>query len=367
MKKLFCYIICFCIIFNLSGCKKSSLGESSVLNKFNIEKAAKTVESYIKASMKNDVSAMDSLYSKDYKKKTEDKKQSNLVITGYKLSEVTESGNEGIIKAKITKINTQAAFAQLEEADFKVIKEKKDYKIKEIDNKNESEIFPEGKQLRIRMKDKAKTLLVTNMDGIPKYYYAQEDKAKSNMLPVSLDQYGIMALTYEGTAQAISTKGKNSFIEIVHYEETMMTQGGADKSGGESGGGAGQQQGGEVNLAPEKPIAKEIIPVDILSDGVVDYMVFSQDEKLLAVQYTKSGAGTSIKIYKHKTGQQADFDFNKTYPAEKVDIIIDSFPKKGLVFTVKPKDKYKDDSGVKAIVGKWQLDTEKFKVKIPSE
>lgn len=366
MKKLFCYIIGFCIIINFSGCKKSSLGESSVLKKFDIEKATKTVESYLKASMKNDASAMNNLYAKDFKKKTEDKKQSNLIITGYKLSEVTESGNMGIIKANIIKVNTQLPFTQLEESDFKIIKEKESYKIKEIDNKNESEVFAEGKQLRIRMKDKAKTLLVTKMDGIPKYYYSQEDKAKNNMLPVSLDQFGIMTLTYGGTAQAISTKGKNSYIEIVHYEEAMMTQGGTDKSGGESGGGT-QQQGGEINVAPEKPIAKEIVPVDVLSDGVVDNMIFSQDEKLLAVQYTKNGIGTSVKIYKHKTGELVKFDFNKTYPIEKVDVIIDSFPKKGLIYNVKPKDKYKDDSGVKAIIGKWQLDTEKFTVKMPAE
>lgn len=361
MKKLFCYIICLCIIFNMSGCKKSSLSGSDALKKFDIDKATKTVESYIKAEMKNDTTKMDSLYSKDYKKKTEDKKPNNVIITGYKLSEITQSGDMGIIKVKINKLNTQSTFAQLENGDFKVVNEKGTYKIKESSSSNEKEVFALGKQLRIRLKDKAKTSLVTSMEGIPKYYYSQEDKAKSNMLPVSLDQYGIIALTYEGTAQAISTKGKNSFIEIVHYEEAMMTQGGMDK--GSSGGGEAQQGGGEVNIAPEKPLSKEIVPMDVLQDGVVDNMIFSQDEKLLAVQYTKSAIGTSIKIYKHKTGEQVEFDFNKNYPMDKVDVTIESYPKEGLIYMVKAKEKYKDDSGVKAIAGRWILDTDKFKVK----
>lgn len=366
MKKLFGYIMCICIIFNMSGCKNKTSTGSDVLEKFDIEKATKTVESYIKASMKNDTSKIDSLYSKDFKKKTEEKKPNNVIITGYKLDEIIQSGDMGIIKAKITKVGTQSVYTQLETSEFRVINEKGSYKIKKMDNINEKECFIEGNQLRIRLKDKAKTLLVTSMAGIPKYYYAQEDKAKSNMLPVSLEQYGITTLTYEGTAQAISTKGKNSFIEIVHYEEAMMTQGTSDKQSG-GGGETGGAGGGEINMTPEKPLAKEIVPIDVIQDGVVDNMVFSQDEKLLAVQYTKNNVGTSIKLYKHKTGEQVDFDFGKTYPMEKTDVTIEGFPKDGLVYIVKAKDKYKDDAGVKALIGKWQLDTKKFKVKMASE
>lgn len=365
MKKIIIYIICLFLIINFSACKKNILQGSSVLKKFDIEEATKSVDAYMKANMKNDVEGMDKLYSNSFKKKTESKVPNNIIISGYDFDETTQSGDMGIISVKVTKLNTDGGYALLETDIFKVIKENKKYKIKNIDTKNEKEVFVSGKQLRLRIKDKAKTMLVTNFQGMPKYFYAQADKSKTNMIPVSLTQFGVVALTFGGTAQAISTKGQNAYIEVVHYEEEMMTQGGTSKGDSGSDSGTSDKSGDtENNIAPEKPLSKEIVPIDIISDCVIKNMVFSQDEKYLAVQYVKTNLGNSIKIYKNKTGEEASFEFDKNYPMQKVDVTINSFGKDVLIYTVTPRDNYKNDMSLKDITGKWQLDTKKFKPKL---
>lgn len=366
MKKLIGFIICIFIVFNICGCRKSKINEQEVLKKFNIEEASKTVDTYMKASMKNDVREMDMLYSNEFSKKTQEKNPNNIIITGYSFDEVSQSGEMGIIKVKVTKTNKDTPYAQLETDTFKIIKEKGSYKIKDLDSVNEKEVFIKGSQIRIRIKDKAKTLLVTNFQGMPKYYYTREDQAKSNMLPVSLDTYGNMALTYGGTAQAIATKGKNSFIEIVHYEEAMMTQaGGKSDQGSEQNAAANPNE--PVEVAPEKPVAKEIVSIDIIENGTIDNMVFSEDEKLLAVQYTKNNIGTSIKVYRQKNGEVIPFKFDKNYPMGKLDVKIESFGKDGLIYNVTVKEKFKDDKSIKNMIGKWKLDTKKYKISKAAE
>ena len=365
MKKIILLILGIIITTTFSGCKKNTLNGTSVIKKFDIEEASKTVDAYMKADIKNDVPGMDKLYSSSFVKKIENKVISNVIITGYKFDQIMQTGQLGQIKVKVTKLNPTAVYASLETYTFKVIKESNQYKIKDIETKNEKETFVSGSGIRLRSKDDAKTLLVTNFDGMPKYYYEQKDKAKTNMLPVDLSAFGVTALTYEGTSQALSTKGNNAYIEVVHYDESMMTQGGTGMQGGgtEGSGGSGGAGGsqGETNIAPEKPLAKEIVPIDIISGGIINNMVFSEDEKYLAVQYVKSSGDTSIRMYKNKTGEQIPFEFEKNYPMDKVNVLINIFDKNGLVYTVTPKATNSNDPAIKDIVGKWQIDTKKFK------
>ena len=361
MRKIILLIIGIILTTTFLGCRKTTLNGTAVLKKFDIEEASKTVDAYMKADMKNDVAGMDKLYSSSYKKRTEDKILNNIIITGYKFDQTMQAGKLGQIQVKVTKLNTIGTYAILDTYTFKVIKESNQYKIKDIETKNEKESFVSGNGVRLRSKDDAKTLLVTNFDGMPKYYYEQKDKAKTNMLPVDLSAFGVIAMTYEGSSQAISTKGKNAYIEVVRYDESMLTQGGTSPQGGGEGGAGGAGGQGETNIGPEKPLAKEIVPIDIINDGIINNMVFSEDERYLAVQYVKSNGDTSIRVYKNKTGEQVPFEFEKNYPMNKVDVLINIFDKNGLVYTVNPKASYANDSSLKDIVGRWQLDTKKFK------
>lgn len=397
MKKIFSGIICFCIFISTFGCNISHVKQSSELKEFDIEKAFQVVNQYMVANMKNDVNEMEKFYSSAFKKDNSTKPQQDVIINGYRFDEVNQAQSMADINVRVTKINTKIPYASLEIQDFKVIKEKNDYKIKSIDIENQNESFEtyannnnqntsngsnnnqnmlngsnnnqnalSGRQIRVRLRNNVKTNLVTNFQGIPKYYYTQDDKARITKIPVTLGQFGVTAFAYGGTIEAITTKGDNPFIEIVHFDESMATQGGtggSDSGGGGSSSGGGTAGGGVNQAQPETPISKDIMPIDIIPGAVINNMVFSQDERYLAIQYSKPNLGNSIRIYLNKNGKIISFQFEKNYPMDKVDVKIINFVEDGLIYNVEPRDGKANDNSIKNIIGTWQIDMKKYKPK----
>lgn len=385
MKKIFLGIICICILLSTFGCNKSHVNQGNELKEFDIEKAFGVVNKYMVANMKNDVNEMSKLYSTNFKKDSSEKPQQDVIINGYKFDEVNQAQSMADINVRVTKINTKIPYASLEIQNFKVIREKGAYKIKSIDIKNENESFQiygknssdnrnnnsnsnntlSGIQIRVRFRNNVKTNLVTNFQGIPKYYYTQDDKARITKIPVSLGEFGITTLSYDGTTEVVTTKGDNPFIEIVHFDESMVTQGGAGGGSQSSGaGGAGGVGGaGESQMQPETPIGKEIMPIDIIPGAIINNMIFSQDERYLAIQYSKSNSGNSIKIYQNKNGKIIPFKFEDNYPMDKVDVKIINFVEDGLIYRVVARNGQKEDDSIKNIVGAWQIDMKKYKTK----
>lgn len=378
MKKIFLGIICFCIFIGTFGCNISHVKQSSELKEFDIEKAFQVVNQYMAANMKNDTNEMAKFYSSAFKKDNSTKPQQDVIINGYRFDEVNQAQSMADINVRVTKINTKIPYASLEIQDFKVIKEKNNYKIKSIDIENQNESFEtygsnnnqnalNGRQIRVRLRNNVKTNLVTNFQGIPKYYYTQDDKARITKIPVALGEFGVTSFAYGGTIEAISTKGDNPFIEIVHFDESMATQGGAGGSdsggGGASSSGAGTAGGGENQAKPETPISKDIMPIDIIPGAAINNMVFSQDERYLAVQYSKPNLGNSIRVYLNKNGKIISFQFEKNYPMDKVDVKIINFVEDGLIYNVVPRDGKTNDNSIKNIIGTWQIDMKKYKPK----
>ncbi|MDD3223347.1 MAG: hypothetical protein PHX70_01360 [Clostridium sp.] len=357
MKKFFCIILSILMMSMQCSCNKNMLNQSEVLKKFDINKAIRVVNIYMNAYMKNDIKTENGLYSKQFKKGNEDNKEQALFVNGYKFDEISQSGDMAVVQVKISKTSRQKPYVSLESRTFKVIKEKGKYKIKSIDLKNDKEIFlgEDVSQIRIRFKDNVKTNLVTSFDSMPKYYYVYKDKAGNNKIPVSLGTYGILGIDYEGTSVIVTTKGSNPYIELVDLDEAMMTEGDAQNSG--------QSSNGEVNIAPEKPIGKNITPLDLIIGATLSNIMFSEDGGFVAIQYSKPNTGFTIRVYRCRDGKIVPFNFQSKYPEEKVDVNIINFVKKGLVYKVTPKDKYKNDPKVKKLIGTYQMDVEKFKSK----
>lgn len=374
MKRIFCGIICICMLIGTFGCSKSHVEQGEVVKKFDIEKAINVINKYMIASMKNDKATMENLYSDALKKDNKAESQEYVIINGYKFDEINQSQDMADINVKVTKINTKTSYSSLETQNFKVKKEKGQYKIKSIDIKNESETFSAigknnlssaGKQIRVRFSNNVNTGLITNLQGIPQYFYTQDDKAKVNKIPVANKDFGIIALGYGGSSEVITTKGENTFIEIAYFDESMVTQGSAGGASGDGGGAAGTKgaDGGAAESKPEKPISKNIIPIDIIPGAVINNVVFSQDEGYLAVQYSKSNLGNSIKIYLNKNGKIIPFKFESKYPMDKVDVKIVNFAEDGLIYNITPLKGHGNDASIKDVVGTWQIDMKKYKTK----
>lgn len=364
MKKTFCIILIIFAILQSTGCSKGISSPNSIIKKFDIDAASKTVNYYMNDIMKKDISSASKLYASEFKKTSSEKEEQQLIVNGYIFDEITQSGDMGIIKVKVSKINNNIPYDSLETETFKVIKEKDMYKIKSIDTENEKEIFVGENtktQIRIRSKNNIKTNLLTNFDGMPKYYYVQEDKARNNKIPISIGEYGMIGISFDGSSGFVTTKGKNPYIEVINFDESMMTQGGGQgsSSGGDAGG-----IGQESEMKPETPIGKELVPLEVIPDAIIKNAIYSQDNRNLVVQLTKNNLGSTLKIYKCKDGEQISFDFEKNYPMEKVDVSIVNFVKKGIIYRVEPRAAYINDNSIKSIIGLWQLDPANTKPKI---
>lgn len=357
MKKIFCLILSGFIMIMQCSCNKNVLNQNEVLKKFDMNKAIKTVNIYMNAYMKNDVKTENELYSKQFKKGNEENKEQDLLVNGYKFDEITQSGELAIVQVKLSKTSRQKPYVSLETKTFKVIKENGKYRIKSIGLKNEKEVFlgEDTSQIRIRFKDNVKTNLVTSFDNMPKYYYVDKDKAGNNKIPISLGTYGMLGIDYEGSSVIVSTKGSNPYIELVNLDESMMTEGDAQSSG--------QSSNGEVNIAPEKPIGKNLTQLDVIPGATLNNIVFSDDGGFAAVQYSKANTGFTIRVYRCRDGKIIPFNFQNKYPEAKVDVNIISFVKKGLIYKVTPKAQYKNDAKINKLKGTYQIDMEKFKTK----
>lgn len=376
MKKTLSIILMLLLLLSMS-CSKNNVEQNTILGKFNIDKAIKTVDDYMIAVMKNDVNLQNKLYSSKLKKISDTKNRENLIVSGYKFDEITQAGDMGIMQVKVSEINSNVPYASLKTETFKVIKEDNSYRIKGIDTQNEKELFVSGinnDQIRLRTKNNVKTNLVTNFDGMPKYYYSQNDKTKNEKIPISMDEFGLVGLSYDGNSGFITTKGKNPYIEIVNFDESMATQGGTSgtsgqgQGGGTSGAGTGSGGGSTENdIVPEKPIGKEIVSLDVIPNAIIKNSIYSLNNRYLVIQYSKNNSGNTLKMYKCKDGDDIPFDFEKNYPIDKVDLTIINFVKSGFIYRVTPRAAYVNDKSLKNIVGTWEIDTDKFKVKSVNE
>jgi hypothetical protein len=352
---LSCLLIILCILSS-AGCMKKEEEENTKVNAFEIETATNVVESYMGFIMKGDYENGKKLYTKELIKKASNMPVSDIKIKGYKVTETNEVGRSGVFKVRVTKTSMDKALSCLDEYSIKIVKDGAEYKIDEIASAPEKEAFIESIGIRFRDKKNVKTSLIIDKSGLPKYAYSNEDAAKLYKILVPLKQYSSINYSYEGDKLAVSTYDKNSFIGIVYIDESLAvaanpTSPSSEQSSGTEGSGV---------MAKEKPIGKELVPIDLLLNCKVEFMTFSLDEKFLLVQYNKEKIGKYIRVYEVDNGDMIPVDFEKDYPSEKVDILFSSFGEDNMTYEVISKS---DTSGAETdIVGKWKLDLKDFTV-----
>ena len=347
----------------LAGCKSNKKEESKEsADSFDMKAASNVADTYMKYLMKGDLENSKKFYSKDLLKNSGLDVNKSLKIFGYNLSDISEVGKSGIFKMKVSRSDTTKTFGSLDEYSIKIAKEESDYKISETNDNIQKEAFIEGDQIRLRNKNNVSTNLIIDLGSIPNFAFSKDDKTNIDKIPVPRTKFGIINFSYGGDNLAISTENKDSYIAIIKIDESMAVQsdtGGDEKGGGKEGGKAGESGGG--SKTKEKPIGKEITTLDLLKDSKVEFMSFSPEEKHIAIQYTKSGDGHCIRVYKMDGGDLIDFKFEDKYPLDKVDVVFSSYDKETINYDVIPKKA--GDKAVTNIIGKWQLSLKDFKEK----
>ncbi len=355
MKKILNYLLILFCILSLTSCSNKGEEGNTKINDFGIETAGNIVESYMTFIMKGDYEKGKKLYTKDLLQKSSNMPISDLKIKGYKVTEINEVGKSGIFKVRVTRTSMVSSLSCLDEYSIKIVKEGSKYKVSEIISAPQKEAFVESIGIRFRDKTNVKTNLIIDESGLPKYAYAKEDKAHLYKIPVPIKKFSPINFSYEGDKLAVSTYDKNSFIGIVYIDESLAVQGGSGSPMDQS-----PNNGGSEEIAKEKPIGKELIPIDILVNCKVEFMTFSLDEKYMLVQYNKEKMGKYIRVYQVDNGDMIPVNFQKKYPIEKFQIIFSSFGEDNMTYEVIPKSK--GDASQKKIIGKWKLDLNNFKV-----
>lgn len=359
MKKFMSCILALSISFSVVACQKQESGSKTTSSNFDIKIASNVVETYMKYLLKNDYKSAESLYSDELLKKTTKSDISSLKMFGYFISETDEVGKDASIKVRVARGAADSPNSTLDEYTIKVKKQDKDYKIDEIKSNTEKEAFYQNGTLRMRSKDNTNTNLLIKMNGLPQYTFSKDDKANAFKMVVPRNNFGVTSFSYDGDSLAISSTSKDAYVCIVKIDETMATEAGDQSQGGGQGGGQGEQ--GQGTLIQEKPITKKVTSIDYLKDSSIQFMTFSQDNKLVLIQYSKTGVGRCIRVYKADSGELIPTKFEELYPLDKVEVVYSSFDKDVLNYEVLPKSS--TDQSVGNYIGKWQLSLKDFKSK----
>lgn len=363
MKKLLIYILSIILMFSLFGCKKeeSKKEEEQEKEKFVIKAATNIVEVYMRDLIMEDVENVKKHLSEELLKGNKFFEENEMKLKGFNIEEVNEIGESGIFKLKAVRVNIKEPNTSLDEYTIKVIKEGEEYKISDIVFMTDREAFLENGKIRIRIKDNVKTNLLIDKSGVPLYAFPQDDKAKINKLLVPKQNFGALCFSYTGNSVGLVTKDdSDSFVSIVNIDETLAVQGENGGGAGGAGGGGSQGDGGlQIDMGEkETPIGKEVVSVDLLKNCMVDFMVFTNDEKYLIVQYTQKDVGKNVRVYKTDSGDIIDIKFEDIYPLDKVDVKFSSTDKDSIIYEVVSKDEENMDN---EYIGKWKLNLEEMK------
>ncbi|KEI84247.1 head-tail adaptor protein [Clostridium botulinum] len=366
-KKIIIFLI-FTTTISLFGCKKNK-EDTKVTNDFDIKIATNLFNSYMESLIEENMEGAQKLYSKKLKKDKIKKENKDVKIKGYTTEEINEVGKSALFIAKVVSVNVKEPYTSVEEYKIRVIKEENEYKIDEVNISMDKEAFTKNNRIRYRNKNNVKTELIIKPSTLPDYSYAKDDKANIEKLTVPKKNIGPMSLSYSENFIAISTYDKNSYIGIITIDESKAVQGGQDQGGqgeqgeqGGAGGGETRQEATDImEEIGEKPIGKEISSLDLLKGSKIDFMVFSPDEKFIAVQYETSDKTKNTRIYQADSAEIIPFKMEDKFPLNKVNVTLSSFATDSIIFNVSSKEK--NDKNLTEFIGKWQLDLKEFKVK----
>ncbi len=360
-KYLVTVILIFCMLLfsSCSGKDKEAKGGEEK-EKFNNKIAMNVTQNYMKYIMSGDMENANKLYAKDISEKNKGTLDSDLKIVGYRIDEVNGMGEAALIKIKVSRSVKDIASAALDTYNIKIVKEKDEYKIKDISATTEKEAFQEGQTIRMRQKNNIKTNLVIDQSGIPHYTFSKNDKARVSKLQIPKDKFGNINFSYSGDKLAFTTYDKNSYAAIIKIDESLAVQG---QNGGMGGGGAGTQGGGQpTQTGPrEKPIGKEIVSLDILKDTMIHQIYFSQDEKFVVIQFEDINKNLGIKIYNVDSGELIPANLEDQFPLNKYNIIFYSFDTDVINFEIRQKGESEKNSANQ--LGIWQISLKDFKMK----
>lgn len=339
MKKKFFHFFSVAILgilfVTLSSCfSKGKEPAEADIDVFKSKEVIGFVDSYMECLFKGEYSKAEAMHldGNDSFQNVED----NLKIMGWNTEEVSNAVDGAMVKVMVCKSSKENVVSILERYDINVEKDNEEYKIKSVKISKEEESFKEGENLRIRQKNNVKTNLLIDKSGLPQYVYPKDDKEKIKETQISpQSEFALSAFNYSGEKIAVSSEDKDAFISIIKIEEDLKVQGKADDMDKKE---KGDSSNDDKNNVREIPIGKEIIPLDIIKDSKIELLIFSKDEKFLAVQYKDYEGTTRIRCYNSDSGDIVAEELVDKFPPDIYDLIFEGFDESNLYLSARAKE-----------------------------
>ena len=357
MKKFMHGFILLMLVISIFGCGNKNSKEEKETNKFDMKKAEKVVNEYMRAYILEDYIVMEKYLGEKIALDFSASKASTRIV-GYSVEESMLVGENGLFKIKVSSMSKAKVGSELDSYNMKIsLNDKSEYVITEIKISAEKEAFYEDFGLRLRNKSSANTDLLIDFDSFPIYAYSKEDNAKVNRIELPREHFGVINFGFSGDIIAVSTDDKISYCGIVKIgtDSVATANGQSGKDGGDQG---SSKQGGSGASIREKPVGKEIMSLDVLSDSKINFMTFSPDEKFLLVQYTNVEGTLVIKMYNVEKGELIPFNFIKYFNSNNLNLTFNYFDNDNLIYKVEAKNK--SEKYDKNIEGLWKLSLKDF-------
>lgn len=360
-KKIVCLLIIILGFYLFSSCTKKEKSQEGNIDLFNSKRAGEVAESYLNNIKNNNIEKANSLCTDKLISENKEISTGTTSIIAYAPDNFIESSGSAYVLFNVIRGSISGSKCDLDNYAIKVVKLDDDYKIDEVKSANKRQVFVKDKALRMIGEDGGKSDLVITLNNVPKDIYLSENAIMLHKEKVPNEGFGAISLGYEGQKIAISTVGNNkSFISIAYVEESKETQGNASEEGAGSAN-PNSASSSDLEGLLDKPIAKKVIPLDILDDIKINNLVFSREEAYLIVDYLNSNSLNRLIIYDATRGEKIKLNFNEMFPEDKYNVNLKDFKKDTITIEVTPKSN--EGNVNKDIIGEYNVDIKGEEIK----
>ncbi|AYE34397.1 hypothetical protein [Clostridium septicum] len=347
-------LIIFLIPTIFVGCLDKNNQSNKDINIFNSKEALNVAKKYLDFVVVGDLIGANSLCKDDLLEANKNISTGTSKVISYAQENFIESGNSAYGIFNVIRSSDSEPKCDLDSFSIKVNQIGKEYKISEIKAVNKGQVYVKNNNLRMIGEDGGKSDLVVKLTDMPKDIYPRENKIMLYKEPSPNKAFGIVALSYKGEKIAISTLGEDSvFISVAYIENSKQTVG---SSGSSTSNNAEAEQSLEGLL--EKPIAKKVVPLDILRNISVNNFIFTQEEEELIIEFTNESSVNRIKLYKTDDGTPIDLGLDDIFDNAKYNIKVIALDKNKVFIKVDKANNNEDDS----LLGEYKIDMEKLKI-----
>ena len=325
-KQLAISSILMIVFFSLISCTNNKETMSYENYLFDLIYGRKITTEYLRSIIDEDIDKANSLCLEELVAKNKELKSGVSKITSFQLYKSVEGSNYGYYIYDVIRANNDEPKTDLERCILKVIKNGDNYKISEIKSQVQKQLYIKGESLRIVGENGVDSNLVIDMSNIPNEAYLKENAIMIYKENVPKEEFGEIGIGFMGNKIAISTQNsKNSYICITIIDDSSMSGSGIEVSGDTS---IGNSQ--EII---EKPIAKQLISLDLLNNSKINELIFSKNDQNLSVNYSINGVDR-MNIYNTDSGSIVSLRLEETFPVESYNTVAKYFEGNSIVVNV---------------------------------